>query len=147
MKGKRIVLVGCSSWWIELFGEMKILNITVWNLALMFESAKSTRRNFAEISRTSPQLKSVIYLLISQSIVSWSRCVRGNKPHNGLIDRHVSSRQDTVLMSQGRAGQWSGWHLLVSNSVQSQRQHTALWASAGWDVGRKEAKETNQGQN
>ena len=26
MKGKRIVLVGCSSWWIELFGVMKILN-------------------------------------------------------------------------------------------------------------------------
>ena len=49
IKGKRIVLVGCSSWWIELFGVMKLIYYSALQLGLDVRSSKINEKKFGKI--------------------------------------------------------------------------------------------------
>ena len=51
IKGKRIVLVGCSSWWIELFGVMKLIYYSALQCepCLDVRSSKINEKKFGKI--------------------------------------------------------------------------------------------------
>lgn len=54
IKGKRIVLVGCSSWWIELFGVMKLIYYSALQCETLLGCLKQQNQR-EEIWQNSPE--------------------------------------------------------------------------------------------